>query len=88
MLVPCAKTSLSPPEYTTKEVRLAKNLKCTKQKDGWWETPNAQILITKVMNKQLMKNLYEGTDFATDAVVNLKSFAVGPTVQAITNQAA
>ena len=53
--------------------------------EGWWETPNGQILITKVMNRQLMKNLYEGTFFVTDTVVNPISFAIGPTVQTITN---
>lgn len=52
MLVPCAKTLLNLPQYSAKEIQLAEKLKCMKRKDGWWETPNKQILITETMTEQ------------------------------------
>ena len=76
------KPDMKPPQYSQKEIQLAEKLKCTKSEEGWWVTPNQQVLTTAKMMEALLKKIHEETHVGADAMISsVKRYAVGPKMQ-------
>lgn len=57
-------------------------LKCSKDMERWWITPNQQVLTTAKMMEVLLKKLHEETHMGTDAMISSpKTYAIGPKIQ-------
>lgn len=61
-------------------------LKCSKDMERWWITPNQQVLTTAKMMEVLLKKLHEETHMGADAMINSpKTYAIGPKIQTSTD---
>ncbi|GAB0209549.1 mitochondrial enolase superfamily member 1 [Grus japonensis] len=80
-LIPSRRIDIKPPQYSKKD-HLAEKLKCTKNTEGWWITPNRQVLTTAKMTEVLLNKLHEETHMGSDAMMSsIKRYAIGPKMQ-------
>ncbi|XP_074991807.1 uncharacterized protein LOC142074825 [Calonectris borealis] len=67
----------SKPKYSKLDNQLAEQLKASQNAEGWWVTPEKQVIVTPQVMIELAREKHEQTHWGIDAMIsNLKTFAV------------